>query len=424
MPTNVQVPGMGESINEAVLVKWHKQTGEAVGLDEPVAELETDKANVDVPSTAAGVLTQRVTVGTKVKIGEVIATVDANGQATTKAQTTTSAPPKPEASAPDRAVAPETSRDEKLSSAAKRMVEEHNLDATKISPTGPGNRITKEDVVNFMDDTNKPGASAPGSSPSKTQTKPATDVYPGQAKAIIAPTSTTDGPVRKVAMSKIRKKIAETLVKSQQSTATLTTFNEIDMSNLMAIRTKFKEQFEKKHGVGLGFMSFFAKAACQALREWERVNASIDGDDIVYHDYVHLGIAVSTDRGLAVPVLRNVHTLSFAQIESEIKRLATATRDGKLQISELSGGTFTITNGGVFGSLMATPIINPPQVAILGMHAIKERPVAINGQVVVRPMMYVALSYDHRMIDGKESVQFLVRLKELIEDPQRLMLDV
>ncbi|HRK30270.1 MAG TPA: 2-oxoglutarate dehydrogenase complex dihydrolipoyllysine-residue succinyltransferase, partial [Tepidisphaeraceae bacterium] len=310
--------------------------------------------------------------------------------------------------------------DEKLSPAARRMVEEHKLDSGKIPATGPGNRITKEDVVNYMDGNSAAAdTSAPISPPAKS--KPAAEPA---TKPALPPTSTADGTVRRVEMSKIRKKIAETLVKSQQSTATLTTFNEIDMSNLMALRTKYKEQFEKKHGIGLGFMSFFAKAACQALREWERVNASIDGDDIVYHDYVHLGIAVSTDRGLAVPVLRNAHQMSFAQVESEIKRLATATRDGKLQISELSGGTFTITNGGVFGSLMATPIINPPQVAILGMHAIKERPIAVNGQVVVRPMMYVALSYDHRLIDGKESVQFLVRIKELIEDPQRVMLDV
>ncbi len=423
MATNVQVPGMGESISEAVLIKWHKQTGEAVGMDEPLAELETDKANVDVPSTAAGVLTQKVAVGTKVKIGEVIATVDANGKAAAKPAAPTSKPAAAAAGATRTAPQSSTATpatDEKLSPAARRMVEEHKLDSGKIPATGPGNRITKEDVVNYMDGNSAAAdTSAPISPPAKS--KPAAEPA---TKPALPPTSTADGTVRRVEMSKIRKKIAETLVKSQQSTATLTTFNEIDMSNLMALRTKYKEQFEKKHGIGLGFMSFFAKAACQALREWERVNASIDGDDIVYHDYVHLGIAVSTDRGLAVPVLRNAHQMSFAQVESEIKRLATATRDGKLQISELSGGTFTITNGGVFGSLMATPIINPPQVAILGMHAIKERPIAVNGQVVVRPMMYVALSYDHRLIDGKESVQFLVRIKELIEDPQRVMLDV
>lgn len=426
MPTNVQVPSMGESVTEAVLIKWHKKDGESVKLDEAVAELETDKANVDVPSTAAGVLKRVVTEGTKVKIGEIIATVDPNGKVASIAAKDAAIPSAAASDSSDAAksatktanIAPAKpeSREEKLTPASKRMVEEHGLDATQIPASGPGGRITKEDVVNFIDQ-NK--AAAPDPTAMVKRAESAVPTAPTQATI-----STSDGPTRRVAMSKIRKKIAETLVRSQQTTASLTTFNEIDMSNVMALRSKYKEQFEKTHNVGLGFMSFFAKAVCRALQEWERVNASIDGDDIVYHDYVHLGIAVSTDRGLAVPVLRNIQQMSFAKIESEIKRVATATRDGKLSLAELSGGTFTITNGGVFGSLMATPIINPPQVAILGMHAIKERPIAVNGQVVVRPMMYVALSYDHRIIDGKESVQFLVRVKEMIEDPQRLLLEV
>ncbi|MCS7034084.1 MAG: 2-oxoglutarate dehydrogenase complex dihydrolipoyllysine-residue succinyltransferase [Phycisphaerae bacterium] len=414
MSTKVHVPSMGESVTEAVLVKWHKRDGEFVKLDEALAELETDKANVDVPSTAAGVLKRVVQEGAKVRIGDVIATVEPDGKASAGE---TSRPATSDQAAPAQ---PPPSPREKLTPASRRMVEEHKLDPSKIPATGPGGRITKEDVVNFLD-----AGESPGAPPAQSSSQPATDVDPGAAKALTTASVTTpDGPVRRVPMSKIRRKIAENLVKSQQTTATLTTFNEIDMSAAIALRARYKEQFEKLHGVGLGFMSFFAKAVCQALKEWERVNASIDGDDIVYHDYVNLGIAVSTDRGLAVPVLRNAHLMSFARIESEIKRLAQATRDGKLQISELSGGTFTITNGGVFGSLMATPIINPPQVAILGMHAIKDRPVVVNGQVVVRPMMYVALSYDHRIIDGRESVQFLVRVKELVEDPQRLLLEV
>ena len=413
--TNVLVPVMGESINEATLVKWHKQDGEAVKIDEPIAELETDKANVDVPAPAAGVFKRVVTEGTKVRIGQTIATVDPNGSPAKKPVTAAADSPKPGAGAPDRS--------EKLSPAARKMVEEHKLDAGKIAPTGPGGRVTKEDVVNYLDRGQMPTPAQSDSSetPVPAASAPAAPVAKAPPVASIAG---TDGPIRRVPMSKIRKRIAENLVRSQQTAAILTTFNEVDLSNVVELRKKYKEPFEKKHNVGLGFMSFFAKAVCTALREWDAVNASIDGDDIVYHDYVHLGIAVSTDRGLAVPVIRNAHEMSLAKLEAEIKRLATAVRDGKLGLNELSGGTFTITNGGVFGSLLATPIINPPQSAILGMHTIKERPIAVNGQVVIRPMMYVALSYDHRLIDGRESVSFLVRVKELLEDPQRLLLEV
>jgi len=419
MPTNVLVPNMGESVNEAVLVKWHKQDGDLVKIDEPIAEFETDKANADVPSPVSGVLRRIAPVGAKVRVGDTFASVDPNGTPAPAAKKSEPTPkaesaPKPVASAP----APQaTERAEKLSPAARKMVEEHKLDASKIPASGPGGRITKEDVANYLETPYKPAATIPD--------RPAADVEPAAAATVLTQAlSTQDGPVRRVPMSKIRKRIAENLLKSQQTTATLTTFNEVDLSNVIELRKKYKEQFEKVHNVGLGFMSFFAKAVCRALQEFPAVNGSIDGDDIVYHDYVHLGIAVSTDRGLAVPVIRNAHTMSFARIESEIKRLAQAVRDGKLQISELSGGTFTITNGGVFGSLLATPIVNPPQSGILGMHTIKERPIAVNGQVVVRPMMYVALSYDHRIIDGRESVSFLVRVKEMLEDPQRLLLEV
>ena len=429
--TNVQVPGLGESVSEAVLIKWHKQDGQAVAMDEPIAELETDKANVDVPSPAAGVIHRTKQEGAKVRIGETIATIDPNGTPATR-----SAAPAPQRTPPPKAAEPAAkpsapARTEELSPAVRRLVDENQLDPARIEATGPGGRITKEDVLKHLEQ--KAPAGAPGpATPTPSQQPPpqqagrfATDTEPAEAAITMTPSvQGADGPVRRVAMSKIRKKIAERLVNAQHTAAILTTFNEVDLTNIMALRAKYKETFEKKHNVGLGFMSFFAKASTLALKEFERVNGMIDGDDVVFHDYVHLGIAVSTDRGLAVPVLRNVHAMSFAKIESEIKRLAAATREGKLSLQELSGGTFTITNGGVFGSLLSTPILNPPQSAILGMHKIQERPMAMAGKVEVRPMMYVALSYDHRLIDGRESVSFLVRVKELLEDPARLMLEV
>jgi 2-oxoglutarate dehydrogenase E2 component (dihydrolipoamide succinyltransferase) len=317
---------------------------------------------------------------------------------------------------------------EALSPAVRRIVEEKGVNPADVAATGKGGRLTKEDVVKHLD------APASQSAPPASQpSRPAKDVEPAEAAALAmaekkqaAPAGTpgSEPGVRRVAMSKIRRRIAENLVRAQQTAAILTTFNEVDLSGVMELRSKYKEKFEKVHGIGLGFMSFFAKATCMALKEFDRVNGFVDGDDFVLHDYVNLGIAVSTDRGLAVPVLRNAHTMSFAKIESEIKRLATATRDGKLALNELSGGTFTITNGGVFGSLLSTPILNAPQSGILGMHKIQERPMVVKGEIVVRPMMYIALSYDHRIVDGKESVSFLVRIKDLLEDPARLMLEV
>jgi 2-oxoglutarate dehydrogenase E2 component (dihydrolipoamide succinyltransferase) len=429
MPTNVQVPGLGESVSEAVLIKWHKNDGEMVKTDEPIAELETDKANVDVPSPGTGVIKRTVTEGTKVRIGQTIATIDpdakasassfqragtgassASGSASASAQV--SSPPA-EAGSPKGAKG-----DERLSPAVRRMVEENKLNAAQIPSSGPGGRITKGDVVKFME-------TPP---PEPKQPERAGDADFASATPILespTPTTRADGAgQRRVPMSKIRKKIAERLVQAQQTAAILTTFNEIDLSQVIELRSRFKERFEKVHGVGLGFMSFFARAVVLALKEFERVNGQIEGDDVVYHDYVHLGIAVSTDRGLAVPVLRHVEKMSFSKIEAEIKRLAAATREGKLSLQELSGGTFTITNGGIFGSLLSTPILNPPQSGILGMHAIQKRAVVVNDQIVIRPMMYVALSYDHRLVDGRESVSFLVRIKELLEDPARLMLEI
>jgi 2-oxoglutarate dehydrogenase E2 component (dihydrolipoamide succinyltransferase) len=434
MPTNVQIPALGESVSEATLIKWHKNDGDLVKTDEPLCELETDKANVDVPSPTTGVLKRTKPEGAKVKIGDTIATIDAGGKASAPAKVTAAAQV-PSASAPVAAPAkasatpakasapppskPPTTNDD-LSPAVRRLVIENNLDASQIAASGPGGRITKEDVVKHME-ARKPDDNG---QPVQQMDDRATDADVGEAALVVASVPTPEGAVRRAPMSKIRKKIAERLVAAQHTAAILTTFNEIDLQNVIDLRTRFKEKFEKKHGVGLGFMSFFAKATVLALKEFERVNASIDGDDVIYHDYVHLGIAVSTERGLAVPVLRDAHKMSFAKIESEIKRLAAATRDGKLSLQELSGGTFTITNGGVFGSLLSTPILNPPQSGILGMHAIQKRPVAVNDKVEIRPMMYVALSYDHRLVDGKDSVSFLVRLKELLEDPARLMLEI
>ena len=427
MPTNVDVPPLGESVSEAVLLRWLKNDGDAVTVGEPLAELETDKANVDLPSTAAGVLRRAKDAGATVKVGEVIARIEegtgGNGAPVKAAPEAKSA--QPPAPAP---AAPSPAKPEDLSPAVRRMVEENNLDPTKVKATGPSGRLTKEDVqahldaqgVNKSDRAQVETERAEKPAPAKTAAPAAAPPAPPQP----APAPASQGGVRREPMSKIRKRIAQNLVQAQQTAAILTTFNEVDLSQVMALRAKYKERFQEIHGVGLGLMSFFARAVVLALKEFPRVNAQLDGDDVVFFDYVHLGIAVSTERGLAVPVLRNVEQMSFAKIESEIKRLATATREGKLGLQELSGGTFTITNGGVFGSLLSTPIINPPQSAILGMHTIQKRPVAVGDKVEVHPMMYLALSYDHRLIDGRESVSFLVRVKEFLEDPARLMLEI
>jgi len=442
MPTNVDVPPLGESVREAVLIKWHKNDGDTVADQEPVAELETDKANVDVPAPIAGVLRRVKNEGDTVAIGDTIARIDESGAGNAKPQggaSTSTAKPPPAAasqpapggagyggqvSAPAKSAAPTTTPAASNKQSApgtddfrpsvRRIVEENKLNPADLKGTGPGGKVIKEDATRL--------ATAGTSKADEIRNDESRALAPSPVPQVVA-TQSGDG-VKRVAMTKIRKKIAERLVQAQQTAAILTTFNEVDMQAIFDIRAKYKEKFEKLHGVGLGFMSFFARAVVLALKEFPRVNAQIDGDDILYHDHVNLGIAVSTDRGLAVPVLRSVERLGFAQIESEIKRLANATREGKLGLQELSGGTFTITNGGVFGSLLSTPIINPPQSGILGMHAIQKRPVVINDQIVVRPMMYVALSYDHRLVDGKESVSFLVRVKEYLEDPARLMLEV
>jgi 2-oxoglutarate dehydrogenase E2 component (dihydrolipoamide succinyltransferase) len=431
MPTNVDIPALGESVREAVLIKWHKTDGDSVSKDEPLCELETDKANVDVPSPAAGVFRKVKDEGQTVQIGETVARIDDAGSAGNGATTAVKAAAP--ASAPAAATAPAApaGKPEELSPAVRRLVEENKLDITKIAATGPGGRVTKEDVLKHIENTGAddapeadvvPVAEKPAAKPGKPRVEsPATPAPPPPASPVL--TFDADG-TRRTPMSKMRAAIARRLVEAQHTAAILTTFNEVDLTEIMSLRSKYKDRFAEVHGIGLGFMSFFARAVCLGLKEFPRINAFMEGNDIVYHNYVHLGIAVSTDRGLSVPVLRNVQDMSFAKIESEIKRVATATRDNKLSIAELSGGTFTITNGGIFGSLLSTPILTPPQSGILGMHAIVKRPIAVNDKVEIRPMMNLALSYDHRLVDGRESVSFLVRVKQLLEDPARLMLEI
>ena len=435
MPTNVDIPGLGDSVREAVLIKWHKADGDRVTADEPLCELETDKANVDVPSPAAGVLRRVKTEGATVQIGETVARIDEVGAAAPAAKApaavpATAAVPAPVAAGNGASAAPP----DDLSPAVTRLVAENGLNPADITGTGKGGRLTKEDVVNHLAAVAAAPAEVEAVPVEAKPTAPPKPRPPESAPTVTkvpappAPVLTFDADgTRRTPMSKMRIAIAKRLVEAQHTAAILHTINEVDLSEIMALRAKYKETFEKAHGIGLGFMSFFARAITLGLKEFPRVNAFIEGTDIVYHNYVHLGIAVSTDRGLAVPILRNVQDMGFAKIENEIKRLAGAARDGKLGLAEMSGGTFTVTNGGVFGSLLSTPILTPPQSGILGMHTIQRRPVAVGpklDQIEIRPMMYLTLGYDHRLVDGKESVSFLVRLKQLLEDPHRLMLEV
>ena len=404
MAVEVIIPELGESVSEVILLEWLKQEGQFVERDEPICVLETDKANVDLPAPAAGVLTPLKAVDDTLEVGAVIAQIE-EGAA-------------PAAARGDEAkveieAGPEAPDD--LSPAVRRLVKEHDLDPAQITGTGKGGRVSKADVMAYLE-AQKPAPAAPSAPLEEKPPAPAVEAPPA-----VAP---TPGGQRREPMTKIRQRIASRLVAAQQSAAMLTTFNEVDLGEVMALRKRHRERFAEVHGVSLGLMSFFSRAVVLALAEFETINASIEGTDIIYHDYVNLGIAVSAERGLVVPVLRRAEQLSMAQIEKEIKRLAQAARDNRLGIDELSGGTFTITNGGVFGSLMSTPILNPPQCGILGMHAIKERPAAVDGKVEVRPMMYLALSYDHRLVDGQQSVSFLVRIKEFLEDPGRMMLEV
>ena len=413
MSVQVEIPSMGESVSEVILLEWLKSDGERVEQDEPLCVLETDKANVELPSPASGALKHLQSPDATLAIGAVVAEIDETAESAAPVAQT-----KPEPAAPK----PEPS----LSPAVRRLVEEHELDPAAIEGTGKDGRLTKKDVLAHLETlsasepTQPPPAPEPAPSPAPEPVQPPTpEPTPAQPPASAGP-----DPIRREPMSRLRQRIAEHLVAAQHNAAMLTTFNEIDMSGVMQLRAKYKERFAQVHGTSLGLMSFFSRAAVLALGDFPAINAQIDGTHIVYHDFVNLGIAVSTERGLVVPVLRRADQMSIAQLESNIKRLALSARDNKLAMDELSGGTFTITNGGVFGSLLSTPILNAPQSGILGMHAIQERPVAVDGQVVIRPMMYIALSYDHRLVDGQQSVSFLVRMKELLEDPARLMLEV
>ncbi|HQR08718.1 MAG TPA: 2-oxoglutarate dehydrogenase complex dihydrolipoyllysine-residue succinyltransferase [Gemmatales bacterium] len=401
MPVEIKVPPGGESVTEALVSKWLKADGDYVQANEAIVELETDKAVMEVPSTVAGKLKVVTKAGNKVPIGTLLATVDEKAIAPAKAAPATAAVITPVKTATPAAAVKEPI----LSPAARVHAEEKGINPGSLAGTGRGGRIIKEDVL-------QAGAKLVAGTNLVT------------ASAVPAPSA--NGGVRETRqkMSMIRARIAQRLVESKQTTAQLTTFNEVDMSGIMALRAKFKDKFKEKYGVGLGFMSFFVKAVIEGLKAFPLVNARIEGEELVMQHFYDIGIAVSTERGLMVPVIRNCDQLSFAQIEQHIGEMAIKARDGKIAVSDLQGGTFTITNGGVFGSLMATPILNPPQSGILGMHGIKDRPVVVDGQIVIRPMMYLAFTYDHRVIDGRESVQFLVRVKDCIEDPQRLMLEV
>ncbi len=405
MAIEIKVPQLPESVADATLVAWHKQAGQAVSRDENLADLETDKVVLEVPAPVTGVLRElRIVAGTSVTSGQVLAVIE-EGAAATASAAKPAAPAAPPAVAAKPAAA---AGNDKLAPSVRRMVEEKQLDPAKIPASGKDGRITKGDVVEYLD---KPAAKA------ATPNKPATPSAPATAGA-------AGRQDQRVPMTRLRARIAERLLEAQQSQAQLTTFNEVDLKAVMDVRAKYKETFEKKHGVKLGFMSFFVKAAVEALKKFPVVNASVEGNDIVYHEYYDIGVAVSTEKGLMVPVLRDVDLQSYADIEKNIGAYATRAREGKITIDELTGGTFSITNGGTFGSLMSTPIVNMPQSAILGMHATKERPMVIDGKIEIRPMMYVALSYDHRIIDGREAVQFLVTIKDCLEDPARLLLSV
>jgi 2-oxoglutarate dehydrogenase E2 component (dihydrolipoamide succinyltransferase) len=428
MATDVQVPALGESITEGTLAQWLKKPGEAVAQDEPIASLETDKVSVEVPSPVAGVMTEQlVKEGDTIAVGAPIARIDEGGAAAAApakaaAEATTNPPGAGETPAlkgDSTAPVAEAESDEDhittLSPAVRRAVLEYHVDPSKIQGTGKDGRLTKDDVI----------AAAQGQKSEAPQAKaPAAAQTSSPAPQVKAPTVAGERREERVKMSRLRQTIAKRLKDAQNTAAMLTTFNDVDMSAVIDARTRYKDLFEKKHGIRLGFMGFFVKACALAANDVPSVNASLEGDEIVYHDYLDVSVAVSAPKGLVVPVVRNADSMSFADIEKTIAAYGKKAKEGTLTVDEMSGGTFTISNGGVFGSLLSTPIINPPQSAVLGMHRIEERPVVKDGQIVARPMMYLALSYDHRIIDGREAVTFLVRVKEAIEDPTRLLIDL
>lgn len=450
MPAEVKAPPFPESVEEGTLSTWYKQPGDTVQRDEKVADVETDKIVLEVTAPQAGVLDEvAVAEGATVAAGQVLARIADGGDQPQKTESSDATPP-PAKEADEESAKPATpatdapaaeslttkSADVFLSPAVRRLVAENNLDPAAITGSGRGGRITKGDVLAYLEQAGQPGdednngdePETPAPTPAKEQ-EDSTATPPDSELMSASPDSPADDveddrPERRVPLSRIRARIAERLVGAQQTAALLTTFNEVDMKPVMDLRARYKDDFEKTYGVKLGFMSFFVKAAVAALKKYPVVNATLDGTDLVYHEYYDIGVAVSTERGLVVPVVRDADQLTFAEIEESIVTYANRAREGQLAMADLTGGTFTITNGGIFGSLCSTPIINPPQSGILGMHKIQERPVAIEGQVVIRPMMYTALTYDHRLIDGREAVQFLVEIKNVLEDPAKVLLDV
>ena len=413
MSVDIKVPSLGESVTEATIARWYKSIGDSVSIDEPLLELETDKVTLEVPAPVSGQLTDiKVKDGDTVEVGAILGAIAEGAVASEKApdpqptiETIKEEPivekPKAEEVKEVETIKEPASVSNDLSPAVRKIVAENNIDINKINPSGKNGRITKEDAL---------------SSISSQSTK---TVSPSKPKA-----TNSNQTTERVTMSRLRKTIAKRLKDAQNTAAILTTFNEVDMTELIKVRNEYKEFFEKKHGVKLGFMSFFVKACITALKEIPEVNAEIEGDDVIYKNYYNIGVAVGTDQGLVVPVVKNADELIVADIEKEIASLGKKARDGKLSISDMQDGTFTISNGGVYGSLMSTPILNPPQSGVLGMHKIQERPIAIDGEIAIRPMMYLALSYDHRLIDGKAAVTFLVRVKESLEDPRRILLSV
>ncbi len=412
MSTDIKVPTLGESVTEATVATWYKKVGDSVAADEPLVELETDKVAVEVPSPVAGKLEAIVVSdGETVEVGALLATV-AEGEAGAAAEAPKEAAKAEEA--PAKSEAPKSNGEMPPSPAAAKLMEEKSLSSDDVEGSGKRGQILKEDVLAAAD---KPAAAAPApKTETKSEPKPAAPRQP----------SAVEDAAReeRVKMTRLRQTIATRLKDAQNTAAMLTTFNEVDMGPVMELRKQYKDLFEKKHGVKLGFMGFFTKAVTHALKDVPAVNAEVDGTDLVYKNYAHIGVAVGTDKGLVVPVVRDADQMNIAEIEKEIGRLGRAARDGKLAVADMQGGTFTISNGGVYGSLMSTPILNAPQSGILGMHKIQDRPMVVEGEIVIRPMMYLALSYDHRIVDGKEAVTFLVRIKESLEDPQRLVLDL
>jgi 2-oxoglutarate dehydrogenase E2 component (dihydrolipoamide succinyltransferase) len=404
MSIEIKVPPLPESVSDATLIAWHKKAGEAVARDENLVDLETDKVVLEVPAPASGVLQEiRIEDGATVVAGDVLAIIEEGA---------VSAEETPKASSQQEAAAPKVEKQvkaPKTSPAVRRLLDEHDLDETMVIGSGKDGRITKADVLSFL------------------KSDDSSNVTPGDPTPDVIDDQDVVGFERseqRVPMTRLRARIAERLIDAQQTAAMLTTFNEVDLTKVMSLRSRYKESFEKQHGVRLGFMSFFAKAATDALKKFPVVNASVEGTDVIYHNYYDIGIAVSTERGLMVPVIRDVDQMSFADFERELGDVASKAQAGTIGMEELTGGTFTITNGGIFGSMMSTPILNQPQSAILGMHAIQKRPMVVDDEIVVRPMMYLALTYDHRIVDGKDSVQFLVTIKQLLEDPGRLLLNI